>query len=201
MTDSVTTANDAALDLIFREARTQNAWKPEPVSEALLRQVYDLAKMAPTSANSMPARFVMLTTEAAKQRARPYVAPTNADKMMAAPVVVIIAHDLDFYENLHILFPNGAEGMKGYFGSDAQVAYDTAFRNGSMQGAYFMLAARALGLDCGPMSGFNNAGIDQEFFPDGRTKSNFICAIGHGDPAGVWPRNPRLTFEQACTVL
>jgi 3-hydroxypropanoate dehydrogenase len=198
MTD---TANDAALDLIFREARTQNAWKPEPVGEELIRQVYDLAKWAPTSANGSPARFVFLTSEEAKLRAKPHIAPTNADKMMAAPVVVIIAHDLDFYEHLGKLFPNGADGMKAYFGGNEQVAYDTAFRNGSMQGAYFILAARALGLDCGPASGFNNAGIDQEFFPEGRVKSNFICAIGHGDPAGVWPRNPRLSFEEACTVL
>jgi 3-hydroxypropanoate dehydrogenase len=192
---------DQALDQLFREARTQNAWKPEPVSEALIRQVYDLAKMGPTSANSCPARFVILTSPEAKERLKAHVAPTNVDKMMAAPVVVIIAYDLDFYEKLPQLFPAGGEGYKAYFGSDEKLAQDTAYRNGSLQGAYFMIAARALGLDCGPMSGFNNDGVDKDFFPEGRIKSNFICCIGHGDPAGVRPRNPRLSFEEACQIL
>jgi 3-hydroxypropanoate dehydrogenase len=121
--------------------------------------------------------------------------------MMAAPVTVIIGHDLQFYEKMPQLFPSGGETYKGFFASNAQMSHDTAFRNGAMQGAYFIMAARALGLDCGPMSGFNNAGVDQEFFPDGRVKSNFICSIGHGDPSGVWPRNPRLSFEEACQIL
>jgi 3-hydroxypropanoate dehydrogenase len=197
----MTKINDEALDVIFREARTQNAWKPDPISDELIREVYDLAKMGPTSSNASPARFVIVKSPEAKERLMPHILPGNADKIKAAPVVVIIAHDLDFYDKLPVLFPNGAEMMMGYFKSMEPLAIDTAYRNGSLQGAYFMIAARALGLDCGPISGFNNAGIDAEFFPEGRIKSNFICAIGHGDPAGVWPRNPRLSFEEACTIL
>ena len=193
--------DNQAIDQLFLEARTQNAWKPDPVSEDLLRQVYDLAKMAPTSANGSPARFVMVTTPEAKERLKSHLAPTNVDKIMAAPVSVIIAHDLDFAEFMPQLFPAAGAAMKAYFASDEKMATETAFRNGSLQGAYFIMAARALGLDCGPISGFNNAGVDAEFFPEGRIKSNFICAIGHGDPSGVWPRNPRLSFEEACQIL
>ncbi|SFF96682.1 3-hydroxypropanoate dehydrogenase [Novosphingobium sp. CF614] len=196
-----TAINDQALDQLFLEARTQNAWKPDPVSEELLRQVYDLARMAPTSANSCPARFVMVASAEAKERLKPHILPTNVDKIMAAPVSVIVAHDLQFYDKLPQLFPHGGDAYKGYFASNETLAVETAFRNGSLQGAYFIMAARALGLDCGPISGFNNAGVDAEFFPDGVVKSNFICAIGHGDPAGVWPRNPRLSFEEACRIL
>jgi len=193
--------DDNALDQIFREARTQNAWKSESVGEDQLRQVYDLARMAPTSANSSPARFVMLVSAEAKVRLRPHILPNNVEKMMAAPVVVIIAHDYDFFDKLPQLFPAGGDAYKGYFAGNSELAEETAFRNAALQGAYFILAARALGLDCGPISGFDNAGIDREFFPEGRIKSNFICAIGHGDPAGVWPRNPRLSFEEACQLL
>jgi 3-hydroxypropanoate dehydrogenase len=192
--------NDHGLDLIFREARTQNAWTTEPVSEAIIRAVYDLAKMPPTSANSGPARILILTSPAAKERLKPHLLPNNV-KVLTAPVCVIFAYDLDFYEKLPQLFPHGGEQYKGYFAGNAELSFDTAFRNGSLQGAYFMLAARALGLDCGPISGFNNAGVDKEFFPTGRFKSNFICAMGHGDPKGVWPRNPRLSFEEACKIL
>jgi 3-hydroxypropanoate dehydrogenase len=193
--------DNQALDQLFLEARTQNAWKPDPVSESLLRQLYDLTKMAPTSANGSPARFVMLTTQAAKERLRPLLAPNNAEKMMAAPVNIIIGHDLAFYDKLPQLFPAGGEGYKAYFASNEALSTETAFRNGSMQGGYLILAARALGLDCGPISGFDNAGVDAEFFAGTTVKSNFICAIGHGDPSGVWPRNPRLSFEEACQVL
>jgi 3-hydroxypropanoate dehydrogenase len=199
VTDKIVT--DQVLDLLFREARTQNAWKPEPVSEVLIRKVYDIAKMGPTSANSGPARFVMLTSDGAKERLKPHLFPTNVDKMMAAPLCVIIAYDLDFYDKLPQLFPHGGEAYKSHFASNEPLALDTAYRNSSLQGAYFMIAARAVGLDCGPMSGFDNAGVDKEFFPEGRIKSNFICGIGHGDPAGVWPRNPRLPFEEACQIL
>jgi 3-hydroxypropanoate dehydrogenase len=195
------TVSDQTLDLLFREARTQNAWKSDPVDEALLRQIYDLAKMGPTASNSGPARFVFLTSTAAKERLKPFLFATNGDKMMAAPVTVIIGHDLDFHEKLPQLFPHGGDQLKAYFAGAEQVAADTAFRNSSLQGAYFMIAARALGLDCGPMSGFNNAGVDAEFFPTGRVKSNFVCTLGHGDPAGVWPRNPRLSFEEACQIV
>jgi 3-hydroxypropanoate dehydrogenase len=193
--------DNQAIDQMFLEARTQNAWKPDPVGEDLLRQVYDLARMPPTSANGCPARFVMLTTTAAKERLKPLLAPTNADKLMAAPVNVIIAHDMAFYDKLPQLFPAGGDGYKAYFGSNEALSAETAFRNGSLQGGYFIMAARALGLDCGPVSGFDNAGVDAEFFAGTTIKSNFICAIGHGDPTGVWPRNPRLSFEEACQIL
>jgi 3-hydroxypropanoate dehydrogenase len=192
--------NDHGLDLIFREARTQNAWTAEPVSDAIIRAVYDLAKMPPTSANAGPARILILTSDAAKERLKPHLLPNNV-KVLTAPLCVIFAYDLDFHEKLPQLFPHGGEQYKGYFASNAELAFDTAFRNSTLQGAYFMLAARALGLDCGPISGFNNAGVDKEFFPTGRIKSNFICAMGHGDPKGVWPRNPRLSFEEACKIL
>jgi 3-hydroxypropanoate dehydrogenase len=199
MTDKI--APDEVLDLLFREARTQNAWRPDPVSEAQLRQIYDLAKMGPTASNSGPARFVFVTSAAAKERLKPFMFASNGDKMMAAPVTVIIGHDLDFPEKLPQLFPHGGEQLKAYFAGAEQVAADTAFRNSSLQGAYFIIAARALGLDCGPMSGFDNAGVDAAFFPGGRIKSNFICTIGHGDPSGVWPRNPRLSFEETCQLV
>jgi 3-hydroxypropanoate dehydrogenase len=190
-----------SLDLLFREARTQNAWKSDSVDEALLREVYDLAKMGPTASNSGPARFLFVTSDEAKARLKPFLFASNGDKMAAAPVTVIIGHDLDFYEKLPQLFPHGGEQLKAYFAGSEQVAADTAFRNSSLQGAYLMIAARSLGLDCGPMSGFDNAGVDREFFPGGRIKSNFICSLGYGDPSGVWPRNPRLSFEEACQIL
>jgi 3-hydroxypropanoate dehydrogenase len=193
--------NNQALDQLFLKARTQNAWKSDPVSEELLRQVYDLTKMAPTSANGCPARFVMLTSVAARQRLQPLLAGNNAEKMMAAPVNVIIGHDMAFYDKLPQLFPAGGEGYKAYFAGNEALAAETAFRNGSMQGAYFIMAARALGLDCGPISGFNNAGVDAEFFAGTTTRSNFICAVGLGHPSGAWPRNPRLSFEEACQLL
>jgi 3-hydroxypropanoate dehydrogenase len=193
--------SDHALDRLFREARTQNAWTADPVDEALLRQVYELAKLGPTASNSGPARFVFVTSAEAKARLRPFLFGTNGDKMMAAPVTAIIGYDLDFHDKLPQLFPHGGEQLQAYFASSEQVAADTAFRNSSLQGAYFLIAARALGLDCGPMSGFDNAGVDQCFFPGGRIKSNFLCSIGHGDPSGVWSRNPRLSFEDACRIV
>jgi 3-hydroxypropanoate dehydrogenase len=199
VTDKI--VNDHALDLLFRQARTQNAWKPDPVGEALLREVYDLAKMGPTASNSGPARFVFVTSAAARERLKPFLFASNGDKMMAAPATVIIGHDLDFHEKLPQLFPHGGDQLKAYFAGAEQVAADTAFRNSSLQGAYFMIAARALGLDCGPMSGFDNASVDREFFPGGRIKSNFICTVGHGDPSGVRARNPRLSFEEACQIV
>ena len=192
--------SDAALDQIFRAARTQNAWTDAPVSETMLRAVYDLARLGPTAANASPARFVFLTSPEAKQRLSPYLSEGNRAKTMKAPAVVIIANDAAFYEKIPQLFPH-APAAGDWFASDPKGAEVSAMRNGSLQGAYFIVAARALGLDCGPMSGFDNAGVDREFFAGTSIRSNFICAVGIGDPAAVFPRLPRLSFEDACQVL
>ncbi|HET6369125.1 MAG TPA: malonic semialdehyde reductase [Pseudomonadales bacterium] len=194
------TLDDAALDILFRKARTQNGWLPTPVSDAELQAIYDLMKWGPTSANCCPARLVFLRTPEAKARLLPALSPGNVDKTKAAPVTAIIGYDTRFYEVLPKLFPHRPE-MADNYKSNATLAQITAFRNGTLQGAYFMLAARALGLDIGGMSGFDNAKVDAEFFPDGRVKSNFLCNVGHGDPSKVMPRLPRLTFEEACTLL
>ena len=194
------TLDDAALDILFRKARTQNGWLPTPVSDAELQAIYDLMKWGPTSANCCPARLVFLRTPEAKARLLPALSPGNVDKTKAAPVTAIIGYDTRFYELLPKLFPHRPE-MADSYKSNATFAQTTAFRNGTLQGAYFMLAARALGLDIGGMSGFDNAKVDAEFFPDGRVKSNFLCNVGHGDPSKVMPRLPRLTFEEACTLL
>ena len=191
--------NDEALDILFREARTQNKWQDKPVSTALLMAVYDLMRWGPTSANQSPARFVFLTSKDAKERLKPHLSEGNRDKTMSAPVTAIIGYDLDFPETLPKLFPHAPEA-KNWF-KDPAAAQVHAFRNGTLQGAYFIIAARALGLDCGPMSGFDNAGVDKEFFPGGRIKSNFICSVGYGDPAGLFPRSPRLSFDEACKIL
>lgn len=193
------TLSEAGLDLIFRAARTHNAWRDETVDPGLLREVYELARMGPTSANSCPARFVFLISREAKERLKPHLIRGNREKTMAAPVTVIIAHDLKFFEFLPKLFPH--TDAKSWFDSDEALAGTTAFRNGTLQGAYFMIAARALGLDCGPMSGFDNAGVDKEFFPGGRVRSNFLCNLGMGDPRGLFPRGPRLEFDEACRIL
>jgi 3-hydroxypropanoate dehydrogenase len=191
-------SNDC-INQIFREARTHNEWLPQPVSPELLRRVYELAALGPTSANSSPARYLFLTTLKAKERLRPALAPANIEKTVAAPVTVIIAWDTEFYEKLPKLFPH--KDMRSVFLSVPGLAEATAFRNGSLQGAYFILAARALGLDCGPMSGFDAAKVDAEFFPDGKWKSNFLCNLGHGDGTKLYPRNPRLSFEEARAIL
>jgi 3-hydroxypropanoate dehydrogenase len=188
------------LGTLFHQARTHNAWHPQPVSDDLLRQIYDLMKWGPTSANSLPARFVFLRTKEAKERLRPALSPLNVDKTMQAPVTVILAYDLKFYEHLPRLFPMKPD-MKNMFSSSAQLAEITAFRNGSLQGGYFILAARALGLDCGPMSGFDNAKVDAEFFPSTSVKSNFLCNLGFGDHSKLFPRSPRLEFEEVCQLL
>lgn len=192
--------SDEALDIIFRGARTQNKWQDKPVSNAHLMALYDLMRWGPTSANCSPARILFLTSDAAKQRLKPLLAPLNQDKTMAAPAVAIIGMDLDFAEKLPYLFPNNPK-MKDVFTSNEELNRTTAFRNSSLQGGYFIVAARALGLDCGPMSGFDNAGVEKEFFAGTNIKANFICAIGYGDPAGVFPRNPRLSFDEACKIL
>jgi 3-hydroxypropanoate dehydrogenase len=207
-------ADEQCLDLIFRNARTHNAWLDKPVSDETLRQLYDTMKWGPTSANASPARFVFLRTKQAKERLRPSLAPSNVEKTMSAPAVVIVAYDLKFYEKLPRLFPH-SPSMKELFASNPQLVETTARRNSSLQGAYLIIAARALGIDCGPLSGFDNAKVDidffdagrecescdQEFFPEGHVKSNFLINLGYGDPSKLFPRNPRLAFEEACTLL
>ncbi len=191
--------SDAALGQILLNARTHSAWRSEPVSIELLKEVYELARMGPTSANSSPARFVFLTTPEAKERLVPALMPTNVDKTRNAPVNVIVASDSEFYNHLPKLFPQ--RDMKGAFSSSPAFIEETMMRNGSLQGAYFIIAARALGLDCGPMSGFDKEKVNREFFPDGKWKANFLCNLGHGDASKLFPRNPRLDFEEACKVL
>ncbi len=186
------------LDQLFREARTHNGWQDKTVSDELLRELYDLLKMGPTSANCLPARFVFVKSPEAKARLRPCLAPNNVEKTMAAPVTVIVAYDTEFYENLPKLFPH--TDARSWFAGNPALIQSTAFRNGSLQGGYLILAARALGLDCGPMSGFDNAKLDAAFFPDGKVKSNFLINLGYGDPAKVRPRGPRLTFGEACRI-
>jgi len=190
---------DHSLDQIFRQARTHNVWLPKRVPVEALREAYNLARYGPTSANSSPARFVFLESEAAKARLLPALAPPNVEKTKAAPVTAIIAWDTEFYEKLPKLFPHA--DMRSYFAGSQKLAEETAFRNSTLQGGYFILAARAVGLDCGPMSGFDAAKVNAEFFPDGKWKANFLCNLGYGDKSKLFPRNPRLDFEEACRVL
>jgi 3-hydroxypropanoate dehydrogenase len=191
--------SEDALNQIFRDARTHTSWLPKPVPVSLLKEAYDLARMGPTSANGSPARFVFLTTPQAKERLVPALAPLNVDKTKAAPVTAIIAWDTEFYESLPKLFPHA--DMRSYFVGNPALVEETGFRNSSLQGAYFMIAARAVGLDCGPMSGFDAAKVNAEFFPDSKWKANFLCNLGYGDKSKLFPRNPRLEFEEACRVL
>src|SRR5256886_6013971 len=169
-----------------------------PVTDDQLRRIYDLMKWAPTSANSSPARLLFLRSRAAKERLAPALGPQNVDKTLQAPVTAIVAHDLRFYDELPRLFPH--VDARSWFVGNEPLVEATAFRNGSLQGAYLILAARALGLDAGPMSGFDNAKVDAAFFPDGKVKSNFLCNLGYGDPAKLMPRSPRLPFEEACRI-
>lgn len=188
-----------ALAQIFLDARTQNKWLDKDIPDTLLRDLIDIMKMGPTSANCSPARIVFVKSQAAKQRLLPHLSSANRDKTNAAPVTAIIGHDLNFYDQLPRLYPHA--DAKSWFTSSEALANETAFRNGTLQGAYFIIAARALGLDTGPMSGFNNAAVDQEFFSGTTVKSNFICSLGYGDPAGVFPRLPRFTFEEMASIL
>lgn len=192
--------SDEGLDLIFRKARTHSAWLDRPVDDALLRRVYDLARMGPTSANMCPMRVVFVKSPAAKERLKPALDPGNVAKTMAAPVTAVIAMDIHFYEHLPKLFPH-ADAKSWFKDLPDNVLESIALRNSSLQGAYFMLAARALGLDCGPMSGFNNAKVDAEFFAGTRVKSNFLCNLGYGDAGKLHPRSPRLEFEEACRIV
>lgn len=188
-----------ALEQLFLKARTHNAWQDRPVDPALLQQLYDLVKMAPTSANCSPARFVFVQSKDAKERLKPALSEGNLEKTMAAPVTVIVANDPKFYDKLPYLFPH--TDARSWFSGDAQVAETTAFRNGSLQVAYLILAARALGLDTGPMSGFDQAKVDQAFFKDTGWRSNVLVNLGYGDEAALFPRSPRLPFDEACQVL
>ena len=194
--------NDHALDVIFRDARSYNGWRDEAVPEVLVRAVYDLAKLGPTSANNSPARFLFLSSTEAKERLLPLMMEQNREKTKNAPWTVIIAYDMEFHEKIPQLFPHNP-GAKDWF---HHIKEATAVRNGTLQAAYFMLAARALGLDCGPMSGFIKEAVDKEFFlsQEGEMKnwrSNFICNIGHGDRTTIFDRSPRLAFEEACRIL
>jgi 3-hydroxypropanoate dehydrogenase len=189
-----------ALDTLFRHARTHNGWQDRPVSDAQLHQIYELMKMGPTSANSCPARIVFVRSRQAKERLRPALSEGNLEKTMAAPVTAIIGYDLKFYDRLPELFPHNPEA-RNWFANDPKGAELAAFRNGTLQGAYFILAARAVGLDCGPMSGFDNAKVDAEFFRETYVKSNFLCNLGYGDSSKLFPRSPRLSFEGVCRVL
>jgi nitroreductase len=189
-----------ALDQMFLNARSSNGFIDKPVSESLLREVYDLAKFGPTSMNTQPARFIMLSSPSAKERLLPAMNPGNVDKTKSAPVIVIVASDSQFYEHLPKTFPNKPDA-KELFQGNAGLAQATATRNTTLSGAYFIIAARALGLDCGPMSGFDVAKVNAEFFADGRHKVDFILNLGYADTTKIFPRNPRLSFEEACQLL
>ncbi|HZL33837.1 MAG TPA: malonic semialdehyde reductase [Tepidisphaeraceae bacterium] len=194
--------SDDALNTLFREARTQSAWLDQPVDDAMLARVYDLAKWGPTSANTMPMRVVFVKSAAAKERLKPALMAGNVDKTMAAAVCAIVATDSRFHEFIPQLWPHDPQ-FAAMFTKPGGEEFTRihAFRNATLQGAYLIIAARALGLDCGPMSGFDNAKVDAEFFADGRWKSNFLLNLGYGDPTQVKPRNPRLSFEEACRIV
>lgn len=191
--------NDNALDVLFRSARSFNAWQDKPVSDEQLVDLYDLMKWGPTSANSCPARLVFIKSDTAKQKLKGCLDEGNIEKSMTAPIVAIIGMDTEFYEQLPKLFPH-TDAKSWFVGKDDKI-HETVFRNSSLQGAYLMLAARSLGLDCGPMSGFDNARLEAAFFPEGKIKANFICAIGYGSEDNLYPRGPRLEFDEACQVV
>lgn len=192
--------NDDALDTIFRTARTQNAWTDQAVTDDEIRAVYDLMKWGPTSANMSPARFVIVRSKEAKEKLKPALSEGNLAKTMAAPACVIIGYDIEFYEHLPMLFPHQLEA-KTWFNWSVEWATSHAVRNGTLQGAYFMIAARALGLDCGPMSGFDAAKVEEAFFPEKNIKVNFLCNIGHGDLKAVFERSPRFAFDDVAKIV
>ena len=191
--------DNTALDILFRKARSYNAWQDKPVSDQQLNELYELMKWGPTSANSCPARIVFIKSDEAKQKLKACLDEGNIEKSMSAPVVAVIGMDLEFYEQLVKLFPH-TDAKSWFVGKDEKVL-ETAFRNSSLQGAYLMLAARSLGLDCGPMSGFDNSKLEEVFFPGGKIKANFICALGYGSEEKLYPRGPRLEFGEACQLV
>ena len=193
------TLSKDALDLLFHDARSQNKWQDKPVSDDIVYELVDILKMGPTSFNCSPARFVFVKSDAAKARLLPHLSEGNQEKTKVAPVCAIVGHDLQFYDHLPKLFPH--RDAKSFFVGKEDHIEMTAFRNGTLQGAYLIIAARALGLDAGPMSGFDNAGVDAEFFPEGTVKSNFLCALGYGDPSALFPRSPRFAFDEMASIL
>ena len=191
--------DEEALNLIFGEARSMNGWQDKDVSDAMIHSLYDLTKMGPTSTNCSPARFVFVKSEAEKVKFEPALLPNNISKVMTAPVVAIIGYDLDFSDHMTKLFPH-MDVAPMYKGNN-EMNVSTAFRNSSLQGAYLMMVARAMGLDCGPMSGFNNQLVDETFFSDTNIKSNFLCCIGYGDSTKIFKRLPRLDFDEVCKII
>lgn len=191
--------DQAVLQQLFLDARSQNAWQDRDVPDETLRQLFDIIKMGPTSANCSPARYVFVKSQTAKDRLKPHLSEGNTQKVMTAPVCVVIGYDLEFFEHLPRLFPH--TDAKSWFTSSEELAHQTAFRNGSLQGAYLIIAARALGLDCGPMSGFDLAGVDQEFFAGTKIKSNFLVSLGYGDSSALFDRSPRFEFEDIASIV
>tara|TARA_Y100001936_G_C16049145_1_gene656622 strand:+ start:365 stop:955 length:591 start_codon:yes stop_codon:yes gene_type:complete len=187
-------------NLIFKEARTYNDWLDKDISNDILMEIYDLMKWGPTSANCSPARIIFVKSKVSKDRLLPYVIESNLEKTKSAPVTAIIGHDINFHDHLPKLFPHNLDAQN-WFNHSIDVAVETAFRNGSMQGAYFIIAARALGLDCGPMSGFDKEGVDNEFFRDTNIKSNFLCNLGYGDKTKLFERSPRFKFNEICEII
>jgi 3-hydroxypropanoate dehydrogenase len=200
-TDKAGMLGENELALLFDEARTFSGFLKAPVPEATLRKLYDHLRWGPTSMNSSPGRFVFVTTDAARERLKPHLMPLNVDKVMSAPVTVIVARDTQYYEEAETLFPARGAMIKENAPKMPAIVRDTSVRNATLMGGYMILAARALGLDCGAMSGFNSETLNKDFFPDGRWEADFLCNIGYGDPASLHPRNPRLTFETACRIM
>ena len=188
-----------ALNTLFLEARSQNGWLDTPVSDEQIQQIYELMKFGPTAANNCPARVTFVKSDKAKEKLKAHLDEGNVEKSMSAPVVAIISYDTEFYEKLPFLFPH--TDAKSWYEGKPEKIKSAAQMNATLQGAYFMMAARSVGLDCGPMGGFNNEALDQAFFPDGKTKSIFLCGIGHGDESKLFPRSPRLAFDEACEII
>lgn len=192
--------DDRALDIVFRNARTHNEWLDDPVTDDDLRAIFEVMKFGPTTANSSPARFVFLRSRESRGKLAPHLSEGNREKTLRAPMCAIVAYDLEFYERLDRLFPHDRTARSWFAGKDEHIRV-TALRNGSLQGAYFIIAARSLGFDCGPMSGFDNDGVDAAFFAGSGWRSNFLCNLGHGDASKLFPRNPRLDFDDACRIV
>lgn len=192
--------DDRALDIVFRNARTHNEWLDDPVTDDDLRAIFEVMKFGPTTANSSPARFVFLRSRESREKLAPHLSEGNREKTLRAPMCAIVAYDLEFYERLDRLFPHDRTARSWFAGKDEHIRV-TALRNGSLQGAYFIIAARSLGFDCGPMSGFDNDGVDAAFLAGSGWRSNFLCNLGHGDASKLFPRNPRLDFDDACRIV